>query len=191
MDRKPVSHLRAVSAPTDEVGVVSNAIDPLDAEFIARSNAIVVTIDMMWRGCDAILKLPVERKDWYARMDCLTQLFRGQRNTAFVVNSRLEAMFLLLDANSVPCGVVPMDAGWTGLTSSVFLAAAETPILFLKRRPYFEPGPFAAFVLKDARTCGDLTGKITASTARAAVRTESTAGFPGSSNTPNCVHAVV
>ena len=156
MDRRPVSNLRAVPAPTDEVGVVSNTIDSLDAEFIARANAIVVTIDMMWRGCDAILKLPVEGIDWYVRMDCLTQLFRGQRNTAFVVNSRLEAMFLLLDANKVPCGVVPMDAGWNGLTSSVFLAAAETPILFLKRNPYFEPEPFAALVLKDAKACGDL-----------------------------------
>jgi hypothetical protein len=156
MDRKPVSHLRAVSAPTDEVGVVSNTIDSLDAELIARANAIVVTVDMMWRGCDAILELPAEETDWYVRMDCLTQLFRGERNKAFVVHSRLEAMFLLLDANKVPCGVVPMDAGWNGLTSSVFLAAAETPILFLKRKPYFEPGPFAAFVLKDATACGDL-----------------------------------
>jgi hypothetical protein len=157
MNSKPASHLRAVSTVADEVGVFSSTIDPVDAEFIARSNAILVNIDIMWRGCDEIHKLPREEMNWDGRMDCLTRIFRGQRDKAFVVNSRLEAMGRLVEAGKVPWGVIPMDtAGWSHLANSVFLAAAEMPILFLAKVPYFEPEPFAAFVLRDARACAGL-----------------------------------
>ena len=154
MNRKPASHLRAVSTVADEVGVVSNTIDPVDAEFIERSNAILVTIDTMWRGSDEIHKLPRAEMNWDGRMDCLARIFRGQRDKAFVVNSRLEAMSRLINAGKVPYGVIPMEiAGWNSLANSVFLAAAEMPILFLEKEPYFEPEPFAAFVLRDAKAC--------------------------------------
>ena len=129
----------------------------MDAEFIARSNAIVVTIDDMWRGSDEIHKLPSEETNWDGRMDCLTRIFRGRRDKAFVVNSRLEAMSRLVNAGKVPYGVAPMEvAGWNALANSVFLAAAEVPLLFHEKEPYFEAGQFAAFVLKDAKVCRDL-----------------------------------
>jgi hypothetical protein len=157
MNSKPASHLRAVSTVAYEVGVFSNTIDPVDAEFIARSNAILVTIDSMLRGSDEIHKLPREEMNWDGRIDCLTRIFRGQRDKAFVVNSRLEAMSRLVNAGKVPYGVVPRKiAGWNSLANSVLLAAAEMPILFLEKEPYFEPEPFAAFVLRDAKACGDL-----------------------------------
>jgi hypothetical protein len=156
MDRKPASHLTAVSTTADQGGG-GNIIGPVDAEFIARSNAIVVTIDDMWRGSDEIHKLPSEETNWDGRMDCLTRIFRGRRDKAFVVNSRLEAMSRLVNAGKVPYGVAPMEvAGWNALANSVLLAAAQMPILFLEKEPYFQPEPFAAFVLKDARACGDL-----------------------------------
>jgi hypothetical protein len=155
MDRKP--HLRAVSTTADEVGVASNIIDSVDAEFIARSNAILVTLDDLFHGSDEIHKLPRKAMNWDGRMDCLTRIFRGRRDKAFVVNSRLEAMSQLVNAGKVPYGVTPMDTpDWNALANSVFLAAAELPILFHEKEPYFQPEPFAAFVLKDAKVCGDL-----------------------------------
>ena len=129
----------------------------MDAEFIERSNAISVTIDVLWRGSDEIHKLPRDQMDWDGRMDCLARIFRGQRDKAFVVNSRLEAMSKLVNAGRVPYGVTPMDTpGWNSLANSVFLAAAEVPLLFSEKEPYFESGQFAAFVLKDAKSCRDL-----------------------------------
>ena len=134
MDCKPASHLRAVASVANEGGVASKVIDPVDADFIARSNAILVTIDTMWRGSDEIHKLPREEMTWDGRMDCLTRIFRGQRDKAFVVNSRLEAMSRLVSAGKVPYGVVPMSiGGWNSLANSVLLAAAEMPILFLRK----------------------------------------------------------
>ena len=154
MDHKPASHLHVVSTAARKPGVSPNVID---AEFIARSNAILVTIDNMWRGSDEIHKLPREEMSCDGRMDCLTRVFRGRRDKAFVVNSRLEAMSQLVNTGKVPYGVLPMDTGgWNSLANSVLLAAAEMPILFHEKEPYFEPEPFAAFVLKDARACGDL-----------------------------------
>jgi hypothetical protein len=171
MDSKPASHLRAVATTADEGSVVSNFIDPVDAEFIARSNAILVTIDNMFRGSDEIHKLPREEMNWDGRMDCLTRIFRGQRDKAFVVNSRFEAMSRLVNAGKVPYGVVPMDtAGWSYLANSVLLAAAEMPILFLEKDPYFDPEPFAAFVLRDAKACGGLVLR--------AVKTQERIGYP-------------
>ena len=95
--------------------------------------------------------------NWDGRMNCLTRIFRGRRDKAFVVNSRLEAMSQLVNAGRVPYGVTPKDtADWNAFANSVFLAAAELPILLHGKEPYFEPEPFAAFVRKDARVCGDL-----------------------------------
>ena len=157
MDRKPASHLRVVSTSADQHSVGSNIIDPVDAEFIVRANAILVTIAAMWRASDEIHKLPAEEMNWDGRMDCLTRIFRGRRDEAFVVNSRLEAMSRLVNTGKIPYGVAPMDtAGWNALANSVLLAAAELPILFHEKEPYFESEPFAAFVLKDAKVCGDL-----------------------------------
>ncbi len=157
MDRKPEVHLHAVPTVADNAVGGSDLVDPVDAEFIERSNAILVTIDTMWRGSDEIHKLPRDQMDWDSRMDCLARIFRGQRDKAFVVNSRLEAMSKLVNSGKVPYGVTPMDTpGWNALANSVFLAATEMPILFLEKEPYFEPESFAAFVLKDARACGDL-----------------------------------
>jgi hypothetical protein len=157
MNSKPEAHLHAVPTVADEASVLSNIIDSVDAEFVARSNAILVTLDDLFHGSDEIHKLPREEMSWDGRMDCLTRIFRGRRDKAFVVNSRLEAMSQLVNTGKLPYGVLPMDtAGWNSLANSVLLAAAEMPILFLEKEPYFEPEPFAAFVLKDARACGDL-----------------------------------
>ena len=157
MDRKPESHLRAVSAPAYDGVAACNIIDPVDVELIARSNAILVTIDAMWHGSDEIHKLPRKEMNRDGRMDCLTRLFRGRRDKAIIVNSRLEAMSRLINIGKVPYCVAPMDtAGWNSLANSVLFAATELPILFLEKEPYFEPESFAAFVLKDTRPCGDL-----------------------------------
>jgi hypothetical protein len=157
MERKPEVHLHAVPTVADNAVGGSDLVDPVDAEFVERSNAIVVTIDDLWRGSDEIHKLPRDQMDWDGRMDVLTRIFRGRRDKAYVANSRLEAMSKFVNSGKVPYGVTPMDTpGWNALANSVLLAAAELPILFLEKEPYFEPESFAAFVLKDARACRDL-----------------------------------
>jgi hypothetical protein len=153
MESKPAAHLHAVPTVAD-AAVLSKDVD---AEFIARSKAISITLNDLFRGTDEIEKLPSGEMNWDGRMECLTRIFRGRRDKAFVVNSRLEAMSRLVTGGKVPHGVVPTDIdGRNVLAHSVFLAAAEMPILFHKKEPYFEPEPFAAFVLKDARACGDV-----------------------------------
>ena len=157
MDRKPKVPLHAVPTVADNTVGGSDFVDPVDAEFIARSNAISVIIDELWRGSDEIHKLPRDQMDWDGRMDCLARIFRGQRDKAFVVNSRLEAMSQLVKTGKVPYGVrrwIP-PAGTRLPTASSW--RRQRCRYFSKRRSRTSrQSQFAAFVLKDAKVCRDL-----------------------------------
>jgi hypothetical protein len=130
----------------------------VSADLIKRSNAIFISVDDMFRASDATKDLPSNETDWEGRMDCLMQIFRGRRDKAFVVNSRLDALSRLVTAGKLPYGVLPTRIdGLNLLADCIFVAAAKLPILFVDEEPYFEPEPFVAFVLRSAKASGDLT----------------------------------
>jgi hypothetical protein len=149
----PTVQAPAVPAIAEEAGLVRN--DQATADFIARANAVFVTIDDMFLASAEIHKLPSEDRNWEGRMNCLTQIFRGRRDKAFVVNARLEAMARLVSAGKLPYGVLPTGVdGLNLIADPVFMAAAKVPILFIDKESYFEPEPFAVFVLENAKACG-------------------------------------
>ena len=155
MHSKPAAEAPAVPAMTDEDGPVSNAIDQASAEFIARANAVLVSVDDMFLASAEIHKLPVETCNREARTRCLKRVFGERSDMVFVVNARLEAMARLVGAGKLPYGVLPTGVANLNLIADpVFLAAAKLPLLFRGQESYFEPEPFAVFVLENAKAHG-------------------------------------
>lgn len=155
MDSKPAVPATAVSAIAEAEDRARNVVDPASADLMARSNAISVSVEDIHLASAEIHKLAVEERHGQGRTDCLLQLFRGQRDKAFVVNARLEAMARLVRAGKVPCWVLPAGAdGVHMIADPVFLAAAKVPLLFMEKESYFEPVAFVALVLANATVYG-------------------------------------
>jgi hypothetical protein len=147
MNRKPA--VQAPAVPVFADGLVRNVIDPATANLIARVNAASVTVEDMFLAAAEIQRLPLETCNREARTRCLARIFNGQNNKVIAVNFRLEAMARVVGSGKIARWVLPNI-----VAEVVFLAAANEPILFSKKEPFFELESFIASVLEHAQVDG-------------------------------------
>jgi hypothetical protein len=131
-------------------------MDQATADLIARVNTVPVTVQDLLLASAEIHNLPIEDRDWEGRAHCLARMFKGQRDKAFAVGCRLEAMARLIESGKAPHWVLPKGPGGGErmIAEPVFLAAAKEPILFTKKKSFFEPESFIAFVLENSDVDG-------------------------------------
>jgi hypothetical protein len=141
--------VQAPAVPFFADGLVSNVIDQAAANLIARVNAASVTVEDMFLAAAEIQRLPLETCNREARTRCLARIFNGQNNKVIAVNFRLEAMALVVRSGKIARWVLPNI-----VAEVVFLAAANEPILFSKKEPFFELESFIASVLEHAQVDG-------------------------------------
>ncbi len=131
------------------------SMDQSTANLIARLNTVDVSVDDLLLASNEIHQLPPDQRDWEGRAICTARFFKGERQKAFAVISRLEAMAKLISSGALPNGLIPEIAdGGHMIARPLFLAAAKEPILFTKKEPFFNAQSFIEFVLKHTEVEG-------------------------------------
>jgi len=143
MNRKPEGQASAVPVNAEVARLISNVVDQAIARFVARVNAVGITLEDLFLASAAIQELPLEICDREARIRCLARLFDGQSYKIIAVNARLEAMSRIVGCGQISCWVRPKMAA-----EVVFLAAVKEPMLFANGGWSFESDSFVLFVLE-------------------------------------------
>jgi hypothetical protein len=132
-----------VPAVAEEAGLVSNDIDHITVNLVARVNAVSVTAEDM---CLAAVRIQTKLRkgcDREARLRCLAQVFNGQEDKVAALNFRLEAMGRVVRSGMIRPWVLPNI-----VRDIVFAVAAKAPLLCTGKQCHFDQGSFVASVLE-------------------------------------------
>jgi hypothetical protein len=125
------------------------------ANLIAHLNAVAVSVEDLVLASHEVHKLPPEQRNWEGRTACIARLFKGQHYKVFAVHSRLEALAALITNSKLPLAfAAEMGDGGQMIAEPIFVAAAEVPILFTEKGPFFNVESFIKVVIRHSDVDG-------------------------------------